>query len=368
MTDHAERLNKLLHFLSSDPGNPELLCDCIETAFAAGNADVVRDLLQRSSELPPLIRARIGMAAMQARDFAIARDVLTPLHACTPDDPNIRFNLAWSLAMEQDKAASQKLLDASTVAALPQAAMLKVQLTHEEGRFEEAAELAAALLQTHPSHPGLLAAASVLAVDNEDLALAAHYAERAGDHPEALTTLGVVALSQDRGLEAAGHFARALALNAHAPRAWIGAGLTKMLSGEHAAAAVEITRGAEIFGSHIGSWIGAGWASLLAHDRAAARAAFDRAMALDHSFSESHGSIAVLDILEGHTGEARRGAETALRLDAKSFSGALARALLASSDNRPELANAIINRALNTPIDQTGRTIAQSLARLGLGT
>lgn len=364
-----ERLQSLLGYLRADPDNPSLLREGIDAALGANQPDEAERLLERLSSLASLApqdEARKGLVLMQREDFAAAREVFASLYTSHPDDPALRFNLAWSLAMAKDFDAALELLDDTTVAALPQAATLQIELMHNEGLFAEAGAVARAQLERHPNHPGLLAAASVLAIDNEDFEAAAVYARRAGDHPDALTTLGFLALNNDLSVEATSLFARALERNEKSPRAWIGYGLSHMLSGEHAAAAAELTRGAEMFGSHAGSWIGAGWAHLVANDLVTARALFERAVALDHNFAESHGSLAVVDVMEGDVEKARQRAGTARQLDTASFSAALATALIASAEQRPELAKRIIEKALHTPIDQTGRTIAQSLARLGL--
>lgn len=368
-TPAPERLQRLLGYLNADPNNAALMRDAANAALRANQAETAQSLLERLAALGPLTRedeALQGLTFMQTGAFALAVEVFSKLLQAQPNEPALRFNLAWSLAMENEFDAALRLLDDATTETLPQAAALRVELMHDQGLFEEAGLVSGTLIKRHPNHPGLLAAASVLAMDNEDIEAAGDYARRAGDHPDALTTLGMLALNEDRGAEAALLFAKALEKKNNSPRAWIGSGLSHMLAGDHDAAAEDMTRGAEMFGSHIGSWIGAGWARLVANDLQKARALFDRAMALDHSFAETHGSLAVIDVLEGDLANARRGAETARRLDPASFSAALATALIASSDQRPELARKIIEKALNTPIDQSGRTIAQSLARLGL--
>ena len=121
-----------------------------------------------------------------------------------------------------------------------------------------------------------------------------------------------------------------------------------------------------MFAEHVGSWIAAGWAHVIKGDLEAGRRCFEKALALDHNFSESHGSLGVIAILENRFDDARPLAATALRLDKQSFSGALAHALLLQSQNKPDLARKIIDRALNTPIDASGKTIAQAMARQAL--
>ena len=362
----SERLARLRSYLDSDPGNVTLLSDTAETALAERRPDIAHDVLSRYAAERPLPAKELGMAglaAMQLGDFAAAAERFALLLETNPADTAVRFNLAWSRAMLKDFPGALALLDAQTTDALGQAAMLHVQLLHEKGEFDEAAEQARRHLARHPDHGGLNAVISVLALDNEDIELAAACASRAGDHPDALTTLGTLALGDDRDAEALDLFERALARNADSARAWLGKGLVELSSGAHTDAVRDIRRGAELFGDHVGSWLAAGWSNVVTDNIAAGKADFEKALALDHNFSESHGSLAVVAIIEGNTEEARRLAQTAIRLDRQSFSGALAHALLLNSDGKPEVARAIINRALNTPIGASGKTIAQSLVK-----
>src|SRR5204863_857679 len=109
-------------------------------------------------------------------------------------DAALRFNLAWSRAMLKNATGALDLLDNATTEALPQAAMLQVQLLHDQGAFEEAETSARKHIARHPRHAGLMAAVSVLAIDIEDTSLALDCAWRAGDHPDALASLGTLAL------------------------------------------------------------------------------------------------------------------------------------------------------------------------------
>lgn len=365
----SERLAKLLDYLISDETNLSLLSDAAEAALAAQRPETARDLLQRYAALSPLGEKEsnlAGLAALQAGDYGEAAGHFGRLLEAHPTEPSLRFNQAWSLAMMKRFEEALALLDDVTARALPQAAMLQVQLMHELGQFDEAAERAREYVAAFPGHAGLLAVVSVLAIDVEDLALAEACARGAGELPDALTTLGTLALGDARDDDAAQLFERALAQNAQSPRAWVGKGLTEMARGAHNDAAQHITRGAELFDTHIGSWIAAGWAHLLAQDLPAARSAFERAFALDHTFAESHGSLAVIALCEGNTEDARRLTQTALRLDRQSFSAALAQSLLLEAEGKPELARRIIERALHTPVDAAGKTIAQALARRAL--
>lgn len=365
----ASRLDRLLPLLEADPENLSLLSDAAETALAEQRPEIAAALLDRYAEaapLPEMERNLAGLAAMQLKRFDRAADLFERLLDEGIEDPAVRFNLAWSRAMLKDFDGALALLDADLSGRLPQAAMLEIQLLHEKGVFETAGERARAYIALHPDHRGLMAAVSVLALDIEDEALAAQCAAKAGDHPDALATLGTLALGEDRATEARAMFDRALERNEKVPRAWVGRGLAKMLTGEAGSAGPDIDRGAEMFGDHLGSWIAAGWAYFVDRDMQTSRARFETALALDPNFAESHGSLAVLDVLEGHGEQARHRAEIALRLDRHCYSAALAKVLLLAAAGDQAGAQRIFDMAISTPIDAQGRTIAQALARIGM--
>jgi len=373
MTQQADapapsRFARLAGWLEQDVGNVRLLLDAAEAGLAEEKFAETEQLLLRHEQrgpLPPEAVHLAGLAAMriEAWDRAAAR--FSALLASGADAPGIRFNLAWSLAMDKRFAEALPLLDADTSDALGQAAQLEIELLHQLGDYDRAGARARLLIERHPGHRGLNAAVSTLAIDIEDNALALASAQAAGDHPDALVTLGTLALGEDDPQAARALFDAALARNPNAPRGWVGLGLTDLLAGDQAGAARALDRGAEMFASHLGSWIAAGWAHLLAGDRGSARARFERALALDDSFGEAQGSLAVLDIFEGRLEEAKRRTQVARRLDAEAFSTAFASMLLVAGAGDPAKAQRIFETALNTPVDATGRTLAQSIARLG---
>lgn len=361
-----DRLARLVHYLESDPQNVSLLGDAANAALSAKKPDLALELLARLGALKPLNETQenlAGVAALQIGDHETARGHFARLLQSHPDDASLRFNHAWALAEARRFEEALSALDDQTAETLPQAAMLQVQLMHELGQFDRAHERARAYAAIFPEHQGLMAAVSVLAVDVEDLDLARACAEKGGDHPDALTTRGMLALDDARDDEARDMFARALAQNSASPRAWLGRGLVAMAKGAHNEAAQDLEHGATLFDSHVGSWIAAGWAHLLSNDHAKARQCFERALEIDRNFGETHGSLAVLALLEGKSEDAQRSADVALRLDPKSMSAILATSMLLEAQGKPDVARRIIERALETPIDASGATIAQAMAK-----
>lgn len=366
----TSRLERLLALLETDPGNLPLLADTAEAALDERQPETTAALLARYAAIAPLGPRETnlaGIAALQVHDFGAAADAFGRLFDGGADDAAVRFNLAWARANLKEFTAALDVLDDDSARALPQAAMLRVQLMHETGDFDGAGDAARAYVALHPEHRGLMAAVSVLALDIEDEALAAECAAKAGDHPDALTTRGTLALADEHATDALVLFERALAANGESPRAWIGLGLAKLLTGKAGDAPADIDRGAELFGHHLGSWIAAGWAYFVNNDLVTSRARFETALAIDPTFAETHGSLAVLDILAGDLEQAKTKSDVALRLDRQCYSAALAKSLLAASGGDQETARRIFERAANTPIDGSGRTIGQALAKMGMG-
>lgn len=373
MTDLAvrpSRLATLLALLDSDPRNLPLLSDAADAALDEGAPDTAASLLERYAAVAPLPETETnlaGLAALRLGQHDVAAAFFERLLAGGADGGGLRFNLAWSWAMKKDFKGALSLLDDDVARELPQAAMLRVQILHEQGEFDAAAALAREYIEVHPDYAPLMAAVSVLALDVDDEELAARCALKGGDHPDALSTLGTLALGEERATDAQGIFERALTGNAKAPRAWVGLGLAKLLTGQSDTAAADIDRGAELFADHLGSWIAAGWAHFVARDLSAARARFETALRIDPNFAETHGSLAVLDLLEGDAESAQQRSDVALRLDRKCYSAALAKSLLAAGAGDQAGAQRIYALAINTPVDENGRTIAQALAKLGMG-
>jgi len=372
MTDTVEpidRINQLREFLDIDPANETLRMDLAESALQTGRPDIALETLENWQGEQTSRAARLaltGLCNMKLNSHEIAADCFEQVLTDEPDNTAMKFNLAWSRAMMGNKQTAIDLLDLQTTSDLPQAAMLRVQLIHESGDLMRAWQMTEHHLTQHPNDPGLNAAVSVLALDLEKTEMAASCAERSNGHPDALSTLGTLALDADNASEAASLFSSAVKANQTRPRAWIGLGLSELANGQYAAATEKIDYGASLFQTHIGSWIAAGWAHLLNGDRVAARERFETALALDRNFAESHGSLAVIEAMEDNQKAAKDLSKRALKLDKNCFSAAFATTLMLSAQGKDRKAQKIFDRAINTPIAENGKTIAQSLRLLGL--
>ena len=369
MDDPAARYGRLREYLAADPTNIRLAVDCAEAALAANFAE------DASAILAPLVQDGVlddaalnlaGIAALRTGDQTAAQTLFAELAERHPEDSGLRFNMAWSRALQGDFTGAIDTLDEDTIAALPQAAMLDLQMRHEVGDFDGAEARLESYIERYPDYAPLQAAASVLAMDVDRPDIARQCAERGGDNPDALATLGALSLGEDQHDAARMLFERSIMEREENPRAHLGLGLTMLAAGEAKGALPHLDRGAEQFGDHLGSWLASGWAHLLAGETAAARARFERALAEDDTFGEAQGSLAVMDALAGEFDEARRRAEVAVRLDRQSFSAALAGIILASAEGDQERAQRIFETASRQPLSHDGRTLGEMLAKTAL--
>ncbi|WP_164115908.1 tetratricopeptide repeat protein [Sphingorhabdus sp. Alg239-R122] len=365
-----DALPRLLGWLEQDPENTALLSDAIEAAIASGELDAAERLGERYAQIetpPPAIRNLFGIIAIQQGKHEKAAERFQQLIQDGHNNPDIRFNLAWSYAVLNKGDDALEMINTETAEQLPQAAALRVRLMHSAGHFDKAMEEAKMLADIHPEDPGLMAAISVLALDVEDIDLARKAAAKAETIPDAITTLGTLALADSDPSSALEHFNTALEQQPENPRAWLGRGMAEMVRGNNSKAASDIDKGAEIFGDHLGSWIAAGWAYFVQGDYQTSRARFETAMAVDPTFAESQGSLAVINVVEGNMEEAVKLCETALRLDRQCFSAALAKSLIERSKGNEAAADRIVKIAMNTPIDANGRTMGEALMSMNTG-
>jgi len=357
----------LLTFIERDPRNLPLITDAANSAFGDGAYGLANSLIGQYRAVAPLsgpMKNLEGMVAMALQDYAGAAATFAELRAEAGEDPALKFNLAWAKAMMDDYAGALELLDEDAVNASPQAPVLKIHAMHHLAIYDDALSEGERLAERFPDNQALMGALATLALDAEKPALAAQYAQRAGTNPEGRAARGFLALGEYEAEQSLVLFDEAIAEQPGNPRAWVGKGLGLLASGDAKAGAAAIDKGASLFNDHIGSWIASGWAHFAYADNAKARESFERALSIDPNFSESHGGLAVIDILDGRLDDAKRRCEVALRLDRNSLGGALAKSLLLEKEGHSNAAERVRQIAFATPIGPNGQTLAQALVAM----
>lgn len=359
------RHQRLQQYLQADPDNLGLLADAAAAAFDARHLDECDALIARYARHAaptPSLRNLAGLSAMSASRFDEAETQFAGLLA-EFDDPQLRFNHAYAVAMQARYEQALDGLDETVLEQVAEAIRLKMLCLYHLGRLDQVVELG----ERYAQHPqageqvrGLLATALF---DADDFERAQHYAALAPDSVGGLTVQGLLALNEDDTATARQRFARALEADPASGRAQLGEGLACLADHDFAAAAPRLDRAATLLRSHAGSWLSAGWAYLMAGQPAQARERFERSLQTDRGFAEATGALAVVDAFEGHDEQARHRAEVALRLDPDCLSATYARSLLLARGGREQEGAALYQQMLQRPLGEDGPSIAQLIAR-----
>ncbi|WP_426000359.1 tetratricopeptide repeat protein [Caulobacter sp. DWR1-3-2b1] len=364
----ASRLDRLLGFLEQDAANLSLIAEAASAAIDENRPELIPSLVQRYAKIAPptaALRNLSGLAALRESRIDEAREIFAQLLAEEHQDPALRFNLAWCLALGHDWTTVDTLLDSETLSTTPEAARLKLQALHHLARLDEALALGEQWIAAGRGSEALLGALTTIALDAEAFETAERYAAQIPGTLPGLTTQGMLALNAERADRAGSLFEDALRQAPGDGRAQLGMGLSLLSQGEHAPAARWLDQAAETFGDHLGSWVAAGWAHFVVGDLDSSRTRFEAALALDETFSEAHGGLAVIDLLQGAADSAEQRARRAMRLDRAGFGGALATSMLADQRGDAQTAQRIRETALNAPAGPGGRTILQSMSSIG---
>lgn len=345
----SSRLASLRRFLAAEPDNASLRRDVVATAVAAGEFDYVRELAeQRLANAPADPEAQFDRATalMGLKDFAGALQALEQLDTTIP---GVRFNIGLCLFMQDRFADARPYFSAGYEAGERSAGQLRcfIRTMHHLGEIDAAMVVAGENASLVASDADLAGVCALLAIDANDIAGGKRYAQLAltvnPNNVDALVAAGSLYAAELDVANARTAFERTIAVQAENGRAWLGLGLLAMTDGHIADAIPQLERGIAAMPGHIGSWHSLGWAHLFTGNLDAAEKVFQHSLELNHNFSESHGSLAVIAAMRGDRATAQRLIEVAERLDRACMSSKYATSLLASSpeEGRRMLANLI---------------------------
>jgi Flp pilus assembly protein TadD len=134
-----------------------------------------------------------------------------------------------------------------------------------------------------------------------------------------------------------------------------------MLSSELDNAIDDLQKAVRYMPEHLGTWHALAWAQIVTDRISDARQTLLACMDIDRNFGETHGGLAVIDILENHRESAKEHIKRALRLDKNSFSARFAESLLVQ-DSDPEQARQIIQEILSYQLSG-GQTLQDRLKK-----
>lgn len=350
----AQKLPRIEGYLSSDPGNLDLLAMAIDLSLAAGELVRARrhagDALARYPD-DVFFLARMGAVLMAEQDWTAAASCLEQA-VRRHRDVGIAYNLSYCYTwLGRHREAFDSLVGYGAEAPLaPQVVTLLLRTLHHLGELDKALELVAAEMPRCQDDPAFLGAASMVYFDSGNVDESARLSELAlgkGVRPlEALVVAGSLALGRTDADGAIRIYQEALAKNPAEGRSWSGLGLASMLKRDLPGAERHLEKAARFMPGHPGTLHALGWCKILGNDLAGARLVFLKALELDRNFGESHGGLAVVQAFAGERQAAEESIKRALGLDPDSLSAKFAHMILEGKVKDPARFRALVPRLL----------------------
>lgn len=361
--DHAQTIARYENYLAQDPANPMLLNALGDLYHQAGEFDRALQQYDRCLERHPGhrgARSRSANVMLSQHRFEDAEKTLTTLLAEGEPDPALHYNLGLARFYQyrwQDAFDSFKAAQAAGLVG-PDVARYLTYVHHQLGQMDAAIEACRQWQAAGDSSAqGYMA---VLEMDNGNMPAAHAYAAQVlkaePGNVDALVVEGMWSTEQQDNASAHAAFTRVVNAQPDNARGWLGLGLAELYRGEHAKSIAALERAIERMPRNVGAIVTLGWARLTARDVAGAEREFRRAIAVDHTFGEAHGALAVALVYQQRHDEARRVNRVAQRLNPMGFGAIYAKGVLLAVDGKREQGEAEVAAALQRPITADGRT------------
>lgn len=206
---------------------------------------------------------------------------------------------------------------------LPQMVHLQIRMFYDIEQLEQAIELNLADGKIHELLSSLYADTNNFADAQKHAALAL---QTNPNFALAHTSLGTAALSAQDDITAIQHFEKALQINQENGRAWLGKAMSLMLQNKLEEAEHCFKTAITHLPQHLGSYQTLAWCQIAQYNLHEAETTIRKALAVDDTFSENHGTLAVIAVMQDRLPLGHTETQIALRLDKSSFAGNYARA------------------------------------------
>lgn len=351
------RLERLLSFLENDPENLAIYRDAIITALESDDMEHCRILLSHIAAngiQDSYILAHAAHLALRTNDIPMAVKFGEVAIADGIVDPSVMFNAAFAHFHYGNHARANDLITLNDGTKWPSdAALLKARCLHYLELHEEAEKL---LLDTIQAHKGNADALGILALISHEIGkndAAFKYADLAlginESQHEALLTFAELHIEQEDEEKAKHFLENTLRHHPESGRAWLGLGQLDFVKLDLDTAETHLKKAAELMPSHIGTWHMLAWTYILKDQPALARDMLNRSYEIDRSFADTHGALAVVDVMEGHDEQASIRIKKALRLSPDAMAARYAELLLLRKKGDDNGARALIERAMQNP-------------------
>jgi len=349
-----DRLVRLLGFLSHDPTNPMLLTDALRLAIEAGDLGNGKRLLDHLAQHPvddPQVCALALHLALQAHDFSTAAAYGDKAVQAGVEHPAVIYNAAFAHFYSGDYLGTTELFARHAAGQDNSAALLlHARALHHQELTEEAEPLVAQALAQEPQSNEARGLLALLRYENDDLDSALSLSrEVLVEDPDQLDALIACASAhfEQRDIGASRNaWEHTVQAHPRCGRAWSGLGQLEFNELQFDQAEQHLRQAVEFMPDHIGTWHLLAWIYILRNDSRAAREALLKSYELDRNFGETHGGLAVVDIMDGLEDEGRFGIRRALKLNPDGLGARYAEMLLLQRAGKAEEASQLVQQVL----------------------
>lgn len=367
--DAQQQYTRYKSFLAQDPDNINLICQTSQLGLQLGNIAEARELLSAALQKHPdstALKFNFSNILLASQEYNLASEILTEL-LTQEDNPAIRYNLAYATMFAGNYKQATELF-ASIVeetGTAPDTSYWLGRCYYHLGDTANANKYLRIHVANNPQRADSIGTLAMLNMDMENLEEAKSLAEKAltinNNNLEALVTLGNVYLNDQDDDTANSFFSQATEKHPTSGRAWAGLGLTDMLRTNLPKAISDLKKAVQYMPGHIGTWHALAWAQITSNDIDGAKNSFEAAMNIDRNFGETHGGLAVIDVLQKNHESAKERIRRALKLDSNSFSARFAQSLLLQESD-PEKAQHIIKNIMAFQLAE-GKTLQDTLSK-----
>jgi len=355
----ANRLTRLLGFLERDPSNISLLLEVLALTITAGDMHQAQQLIAHVETQhieDSTVWAHMTHLQLLIRNFAAAAECGDKAIQAGISHPAVLLNTAYGHFYSGSYAHSAAILTKLTSAhdASVDSLLLHARALHHLTASEEAEQLVTRALQIEPEHieaKGLLALLHYEREDNEGaLRLAHEVLAQNTNQLDALLACGAVHFEQGNIEASRKTWRHTVAAHPTCGRAWSGLAQVEFNEMEFTDAEAHLKTAVTFMPDHIGTWHLLAWIYILRGDSALARAALDKSYALDRTFGETHGGLAIVDVLDGKLDAAQLGIRRALKLNPACMSAHYAEMLLLQKAGKTEEIKALVQHVLDQQV------------------
>ncbi|WP_339527281.1 tetratricopeptide repeat protein [Pseudomonas sp. EA_35y_Pfl2_R111] len=365
------RLSRLLSFLEHDPHNLTLLLDAmslvIETVDLVGAQQLLNHIDTHAID-DPHVYAQATYLLLQVGAYAKAGAFGDKAIQAGITHPAVIFNTAFGHFYGGEYSDAGNLLARLTASADCSVAtlMMHARALHHQELTEEAELLVSRAQQQEPSNIEARGLLALLQYENDDNLSALRTAhETLADDPNQLDALIACASANfEQGSLEASRKAWLHTVNAHPDcgRAWSGLAQLEFNGLEFNQAEEHLKLAVQFMPDHIGTWHLLAWIYILRNDSAAAREALNKSYDLDRNFGETHGGLAIVDVMDGKDDQARLGIRRAHKLNPNGLSAHYAEMLMLQKAGKSAEATQLVNQVLDSTAPdghESGRTLVE---------